>query len=144
MLAADGRCKTLDAAADGYGRAEACGVMLISAHAPGTALPASCVAVLAGAAVNQDGRSSSLTAPNGPAQKDVLRAALDMAGLLPQAVTGLSMHGTGGLGLCSAVCCAVSHPMPLRQQARRWETPLKWGRRRQCLQAGMRQLGHWH
>jgi len=52
-------------------------------------------ALLAGSAVNQDGRSSSLTAPNGPAQQEVIRAALTDAGLRPQDLTGLQLHGTG-------------------------------------------------
>jgi acyl transferase domain-containing protein len=97
MLAPDGRCKTLDAAADGYVRAEAAGVLLLQAHAAGASAAAvgSSLAVLAGSAVNQDGRSSSLTAPNGPAQQDVLRAALADGGLLPGDISGLQMHGTG-------------------------------------------------
>jgi hypothetical protein len=45
--------------------------------------------------MNQDGRSSSLTAPNGPAQQDVLRAALANGGLTPADLSGLQMHGTG-------------------------------------------------
>jgi acyl transferase domain-containing protein len=97
MLSPEGRCKTLDAAADGYVRAEAVGVMLLeafTADAAGSAA-ASSLAILVGSAVNQDGRSSSLTAPNGPAQQEVLRAALADGGLLPQHMLGLSMHGTG-------------------------------------------------
>lgn len=70
MLAPDGRCKTLDAAADGYARADCVGVLLLAgpelAAGPGVARLA-----LAGSAVNQDGRSSSLTAPSGPAQQVV-------------------------------------------------------------------------
>lgn len=72
MLSAEGRCKTLDASADGYVRAEGAGcVILLRADAPGAAaaMAAGVVALLAGSAVNQDGRSSSLTAPNGPAQQ---------------------------------------------------------------------------
>jgi len=97
MLAPDGRCKTLDAAADGYVRAEAAGVLLLQAYAAGDAGSAagSILAVLAGSAVNQDGRSSSLTAPNGPAQQEVLRAALADGGLTPADITGLQLHGTG-------------------------------------------------
>jgi acyl transferase domain-containing protein len=97
MLSPDGRCKTLDAAADGYVRAEAAGVMmLVQASAAGgnPALLNSC-AVLAGTAVNQDGRSSSLTAPNGPSQQAVIRAALMAAGMGAEAVGLLEMHGTG-------------------------------------------------
>ena len=101
MLAPDGRCKTLDAAADGYVRAEAVGVLLLQALAANGAATAAAapLALLAGSAVNQDGRSSGLTAPNGPAQQDVLRAALAAAGLGPGEVCGLQLHGTGtGLG----------------------------------------------
>jgi acyl transferase domain-containing protein len=51
--------------------------------------------MLAGSAVNQDGRSSSLTAPNGPAQQEVIRAALADARRHPAHLSGLQLHGTG-------------------------------------------------
>ena len=96
MLSPEGRCKALDAAADGYVRAEACGALLLSTHSP--ALPAAAgrrlVGAVSGAAVNQDGRSSSLTAPNGPAQAEVLLAALRDAGLGPPQMTAISGHLT--------------------------------------------------
>ena len=91
MLALDGRCKTLSPAADGYARADACGVMLLLPPAAAGAP----LALVAGTAVNQDGRSSSLTAPNGPSQQEVVRAALGAARIDPAAVIGLQMHGTG-------------------------------------------------
>jgi acyl transferase domain-containing protein len=97
MLSADGRCKALDATADGYVRSEAAGVMLLSA-APTVVEheeESQGLILLAGAAVNQDGRSSSLTAPNGPSQQEVIRTALRTAGAGPGQVTGLQMHGTG-------------------------------------------------
>jgi acyl transferase domain-containing protein len=96
MLAPDGRCKTLDAAADGYVRAEAAGVMVLQLLAGAGEAPAGCQALIRGTAVNQDGRSSSLTAPNGPAQQEVVRAALAAAGLGAADVSTLQMHGTGG------------------------------------------------
>ena len=77
MLALDGHCKTLDAAADGYVRAEACIAMLLtsaSSAAAGGAVPEprrDGTVVLRSTYVNQDGRSSSLTAPNGPSQQQV-------------------------------------------------------------------------
>jgi acyl transferase domain-containing protein len=94
MLSPEGRCKTLGAAADGYVRAEAVGMMLLQ-HTNHSRQDMQMLAVIAGCAVNQDGRSSSLTAPNGPAQQEVLRAALADGGLTPADLTGLSMHGTG-------------------------------------------------
>ena len=96
MLAADGRCKTLDAAADGYVRAEAGGAMLLDQlpHDAEGGAGAAC-AILAGSAVNQDGRSSSLTAPNGPAQQEVVRAALTAAGVSAAALAAVQLHGTG-------------------------------------------------
>jgi acyl transferase domain-containing protein len=98
MLSPEGRCKTLDAAADGYVRAEAVGVLMLEASSSSAAVSSGqrqILGLLAGSAVNQDGRSSSLTAPNGPAQQEVLRAALADGGLTPADLTGLSMHGTG-------------------------------------------------
>lgn len=93
MLSADGRCKTLDAAADGYVRAETCVVHLLEMPtAEGSHYHS---AVILGSAVNQDGRSSSLTAPNGPAQQVTLRWALEAAHLADGAVGGIEMHGTG-------------------------------------------------
>ena len=38
-------------------------------------------AVIRGSAINQDGRSNVLTAPNGEAQREVVKAALDQAGI---------------------------------------------------------------
>ena len=77
MLALDGHCKTLDAAADGYVRAEACIAMLLTSQSGGGGGPSTAarqpngVVVLRSTYVNQDGRSSSLTAPNGPSQQQV-------------------------------------------------------------------------
>ncbi|KAL4548258.1 hypothetical protein Ndes2526B_g00840 [Nannochloris sp. 'desiccata'] len=89
MLAPDGRCKTLDASADGYVRGEAC--ITISMRRFST----NPLAVIAGSAVNQDGRSSSLTAPNGPSQQEVLTLAQHNADLSPAEISAVEMHGTG-------------------------------------------------
>jgi len=118
MLSHSGRCRVLDAAADGYVRGEACHMLLLrplaGAVAAGGAGP---LAVVLGSAVNQDGRSSGLTAPNGPAQQEVIRAALAAAGVGAADVGLLSMHGTGVfwwgvLGWCfgglSVACGAAS------------------------------------
>jgi acyl transferase domain-containing protein len=112
MLAPDGRCKTLDAAADGYVRGEALSGVMVHGVGSGGPIPPWALALLLGAAVNQDGRSSSLTAPNGPAQQDVIRAALAAAGLGAADMDALQTHGTGAWSsrpAAGADCCSVTH-----------------------------------
>ncbi|HEX7843260.1 MAG TPA: SDR family NAD(P)-dependent oxidoreductase [Kofleriaceae bacterium] len=95
MMAADGRCKTFDAAADGYVRGEGCGVVVLKRLADALADGDQVLAIVRGSAVNQDGLSNGLTAPNGLAQEAVIRAALARAGISPQDVSYVEAHGTG-------------------------------------------------
>jgi acyl transferase domain-containing protein/SAM-dependent methyltransferase/acyl carrier protein len=95
MLAPDGRCKTFDAAADGFGRGEGCGIVVLKRLADAVADGDRILAVIRGSAVNQDGPSSGLTAPNGPAQEAVVRTALAQAGLAPHDIGCIEAHGTG-------------------------------------------------
>jgi polyketide synthase 12/myxalamid-type polyketide synthase MxaB len=95
MLAPDGRCKTFDAAADGFARSEGCGVVVLKRLSQARADGDRILAVIRGSAVNQDGPSSSLTAPNGPAQEQVVRSALAFAGIAPHEVGFIEAHGTG-------------------------------------------------
>ncbi|GLW91733.1 type I polyketide synthase [Actinokineospora globicatena] len=94
-LAADGRCKTFDASADGYGRGEGAGVVVLKRLDDAIAAGDPIRAVIRGSAVNQDGRTNGLTAPNGPAQQEVIRAALADAKIEPGAVGYVETHGTG-------------------------------------------------
>jgi acyl transferase domain-containing protein len=91
MLTQDSRCKALDIAADGYVRSEGCAIVVISTEESQW----NDHLCLLSAAVNQDGRSSALTAPNGPAQQNVINLALSCGSLSPSDINGLSMHGTG-------------------------------------------------
>ena len=113
MLTLDGRCKTLDAAADGYVRTDAVIVIRLDAPPDSSAPPSSSV-VLRGTFVNQDGRSSSLTAPNGPSQQAVIRGALLAAGADQGDVHLLEMHGTGTpLGArASCISKRLVHTLP--------------------------------
>lgn len=95
MLAPDGRCKTFDAAADGFARGEGCAIVTLKRLSDAAADGDRVLAVIRGSAVNQDGPSSGLTAPNGTAQEAVIRAALDQAKLATDAVGYIEAHGTG-------------------------------------------------
>jgi acyl transferase domain-containing protein len=94
MMARDGRCKTFDAAADGYVRGEGCGVVVLRRLRDCSAADR-VLAVVRGSAINQDGRSGGLTAPNGPAQEAVIREALASAGVAPAQIGYVEAHGTG-------------------------------------------------
>lgn len=95
MMAPDGRCKTFDANADGFVRAEGCGILVLKRLADAQADGDNILAVIRGSAINQDGRSNGLTAPNGPSQVSVIRAAILDAGLTPGDIHYVETHGTG-------------------------------------------------
>lgn len=95
MMAADGRCKTFDAAADGYVRGEGCAVLVLRRLSDALAQGDRVLAVVRGSALNQDGRSGGLTAPNGPAQESVIRSALASARVPASAIGYVEAHGTG-------------------------------------------------
>ena len=95
MIAADGRCKTFDADADGYVRGEGCGVVILKPLDAAKRDGDNILAVVKGSAVNQDGRSNGLTAPNSLAQQEVIRSAIANAGLKPQDISYIEAHGTG-------------------------------------------------
>lgn len=95
MMAPDGRCKTFDASADGYVRAEGGVVLMLKLEADARAAGDRILAVIRGSAINQDGRSNGITAPNGPSQEAVIRAALANAGAKPGDVGYVEAHGTG-------------------------------------------------
>ncbi|ROO62112.1 acyl transferase domain-containing protein [Micromonospora sp. Llam0] len=95
MLSPTGRCKTFAADADGFVRSEAAAVVLLKPLSAALRDGDRVLAVVRGSAVNSDGASSGLTAPNGTAQQAVLRAALADAGASGPQVSYLEAHGTG-------------------------------------------------
>ncbi len=94
-LSPDGRCKTFDADADGFGRGEGCGVVVLKRLSDALEARDPILAVIAGSAVNQDGATNGLTAPNGLAQQAVIRQALANAGVEPSQIGYVETHGTG-------------------------------------------------
>lgn len=95
VLSRDGRIKAFSSDADGYIRSEGAGMLVLKrvddARRDGDAI----LAVIAGSAVNHDGRSNGLIAPSQDAQADVLRRAYKDAGIDPRNVDYIEAHGTG-------------------------------------------------
>ncbi|MBM7116107.1 type I polyketide synthase [Archangium primigenium] len=96
-MSPDGRSKTFDASADGYGRGEGCGVVVLKRLSRARADGDPILAVLRGSAVNHDGASSGLTVPNGLAQQAVIRRACQNAGIEPRHLDYVEAHGTATL-----------------------------------------------
>ncbi|WP_411105004.1 SDR family oxidoreductase [Streptomyces sp. cmx-4-9] len=95
MLAPDGQCKTFDESADGYARAEGCGVVVLKRLSDAVRDGDRVLALVRGTAVGQDGDSAGLTVPNGPAQEKTIRTALAAARLEPADIQYVEAHGTG-------------------------------------------------
>ena len=94
-LAPDGRCKPFSAAADGIGRGEGCAAVLLKRLSDAERDGDRVLAVVRATAVNSDGRSNGLLAPNPAAQRALLSTAYARAGLDPTHIDYVEAHGTG-------------------------------------------------
>ncbi len=95
LMAPDGRCKTFDAGADGYVRGEGAGMVVLKPLSRALADNDPIYAVIRGTAINQDGRTNGLIAPNRHSQEAVIAAAYRRAGLSPGTAQYVEAHGTG-------------------------------------------------
>lgn len=95
MMSPNGRCRTFDAQANGYVRGEGCGMVVLKRLSEAVKDGDRILALIRGSAINQDGRSGGLTAPNVLAQRAVIRQSLANAGLKPAQISYVEAHGTG-------------------------------------------------
>ncbi|MGH3724745.1 MAG: polyketide synthase Pks13 [Mycobacterium sp.] len=95
ILAPDGRIKSFSQDANGYSRSEGGGMLVLKRLSDARRDGDPIMAIIAGSAVNHDGRSNGLLAPNPDAQADVLRKAYKDAGINPRDVDVIEAHGTG-------------------------------------------------
>lgn len=95
VLAPDGRIKSFSSDADGYARSEGGGMLVLKRVSDARRDGDQILAVIAGSAINHDGRSNGLLAPNPDAQEAVLRKAYKNAGINPRTVDYIEAHGTG-------------------------------------------------
>jgi len=94
-LSPGGLCRTFDAAADGIVRSDGAAVVVLKRLSEALRDGNAIQAVVRGSAVNHDGRSNGIMAPNGEAQRAVLAEAYRRAGVPPSAVQYIELHGTG-------------------------------------------------
>ncbi|MGE0734105.1 MAG: SDR family NAD(P)-dependent oxidoreductase [Alphaproteobacteria bacterium] len=95
MMSPRGLCHTFDAGADGYVRGEGCGVVILKKLSKALADRDRVYAVINSTAVNQDGRTTTITVPSAEAQAAMLREAVRRAGMKTDDITYVEAHGTG-------------------------------------------------
>lgn len=95
MLSPEGQLKAFDRRANGYVRGEGVAAVMLKPLADALRDGDHVHAVIRGTAVNQDGRTNGLTAPNRQSQVEVIRSAQRDAGVTPGEISYVEAHGTG-------------------------------------------------
>lgn len=95
FLSPDGRCKTFDVKANGYVRSEGCGLVLLKRYEDAVDAGDTILGVIIGSAINQDGASNSITAPNGKSQINCYQTALHNAQVSSDKINYIEAHGSG-------------------------------------------------
>lgn len=94
-LSSDGRCKVFDNKADGFGRGEGCGVIILQRLDDALKDHNQVAAVVKACAIGQDGRANGFYAPNGIAEERVMKRALQLSGCTSEDIDYIEAHGTG-------------------------------------------------
>lgn len=95
ILSPSGRCRPLDASADGFVRGEGVGLVVLKPLARARADGNRVLCVILGSSVNHDGRRAPLTTPSHDSQVELVSAACASAGIAPADLGYVELHGTG-------------------------------------------------
>src|SRR5258705_11429602 len=88
-------CKSFDASADGYSRAEGCGIFVLKRLSDAVAENDRFLGLIRGIEVNQSGMTHSITHPHGTTQETLLTRVLERSGVDPRLINFVASHGTG-------------------------------------------------
>jgi len=97
MMSPTGTCKTFSDDADGYVRAEGVGIIMLKRLSDAEKAKDNIRAIIRSTAVNQDGKSQGMTAPNEAQQFAVIKESLEKANMVGNDVEFVEAHGTGTL-----------------------------------------------
>ncbi len=95
ITSSDGKARSFDDSSDGTGIGEGCAAILLKPLKKAIADRDNIYAVIKGSAINQDGNSIGITAPNSAAQEEVIVKAWKDAGVNPETISYIEAHGTG-------------------------------------------------
>ncbi|KDQ13893.1 hypothetical protein BOTBODRAFT_363123 [Botryobasidium botryosum FD-172 SS1] len=95
FLSATGQCKAFDESADGYSRAEGCGMFVLKRLSDALAENDNILGVIRGIDVNQSARAHSITHPHAPTQVQLFKRVLNTTGIDHRDVSVVEAHGTG-------------------------------------------------
>ncbi|MFI1223258.1 MULTISPECIES: SDR family NAD(P)-dependent oxidoreductase [unclassified Streptomyces] len=95
FLSPEGHCKSFGDGGNGYVPGEGVGAVLLKPLERAMADGDHIHAVIKGSAVNHGGKTNGYTVPNPVAQAEVVRTALERAGVEPGGISYLEAHGTG-------------------------------------------------
>lgn len=95
MLSPTGRCKPFSQAADGYVRAEGGVALILRRRDDAVLLGDRARAVIMGAAVNADGRTSGISLPSPDGQRAIIKSLYSKLRIDPDQLAFIEAHGTG-------------------------------------------------
>ena len=95
MLSREGMCKTFDNSADGFVPGEGVGAVVLKRLEDAERDNDVIYGVIAGSAINQDGRTNGITAPSVNSQIELERDLYDRCGIDPATIGYVEAHGTG-------------------------------------------------
>lgn len=143
FLSPTGGCRPFDASADGYCRAEGCGVFILKRYADALQENDKIYGLIKGIELNQSGNAHSITHPHSETQVQLFQRLLQKSKIEPSTISAVEAHGTG-TQVSMTSSCQMSYLVRCRiNPGTRLEMPERLPPSRLPLQALAQQINHW-